>query len=38
MVAALVEVVAQQIGPFRAIERLRDAADVLEAQMINGAP
>jgi len=37
MIAALVEVVAQQVGPIRAIERLRDAADVLEVQFLGQA-
>ncbi|MCR9178723.1 MAG: hypothetical protein NXH71_00595 [Erythrobacteraceae bacterium] len=35
LIAALSEVVAQQLGPVRAVERLRDAADVLEAQFLN---
>lgn len=35
--AALVEVVAGQLGdPFRAVERLRDAADAFEAQFLAG--
>jgi hypothetical protein len=33
--AALSEIIAQQLGPFAAIERLRDAADVLERQLLS---
>lgn len=32
--AALSEIMAQQIGPMGAVERLRDAADVLERQLL----
>lgn len=32
--AALSEIIAQQIGPMGAVERLRDAADVLERQLL----
>lgn len=32
--AALSEIVAQQLGPFGAVNRLRDAADVLERQLL----
>lgn len=35
MIAALVEFVAQQVGPVRTVERLRDAADLLEAQLLD---
>lgn len=33
--SALVEVLAQQLGPFGAVERLREIADVLERQMLH---
>lgn len=33
--AALVEIAAQQLGPFGAVNRLRDAADVLERQLLD---
>ena len=32
--AALGEVLAQQLGPFGAVTRLRDMADVVEAQLL----
>jgi hypothetical protein len=35
--AALSEVLAQQMGPFEAVTRLRDLADVLEKQLLEGA-
>lgn len=35
LIAAIAEVVAQQLGPVRAVERLRDVADVLEAQLLD---
>lgn len=33
--AALGEVLAQSIGPYGAVERLRDIADVMENQIMN---
>jgi hypothetical protein len=33
--AALAEIIAQQIGPFGAVERLRDIADALEKQVLD---
>lgn len=35
--AALSEVLAQQLGPFGAVERLRDLADTLEKQVLDSA-
>ena len=32
--AAFAEIIAQQLGPFGAVTRLRDAADVLERQLL----
>jgi len=32
--AALSDVLAQQLGPFAAVERLRDIADLLEKQSL----
>jgi hypothetical protein len=32
--AALSEILAQQLGPFGAVERMRDMADVLEKQLL----
>lgn len=34
--AALGEILAQQLGPFGAVERLRDLADRFEAQLLSG--
>lgn len=34
--AALTEIIAQQLGPFGAIERLRIMADTFEAQLLTG--
>lgn len=34
---ALAEIIAQQVGPMGAVERLRDAADVLERQLLDSA-
>lgn len=33
--AALAEVLGQQLGPFGAVSRLRDMADVLEGQVLD---
>ncbi|MBX7459259.1 hypothetical protein K3152_13480 [Qipengyuania sp. 1NDH17] len=35
--AALSEILAQQLGPFGAVERLRDLADTLEQQVLKDA-
>lgn len=36
--AALTEVLAQMLGPFAAVERLRDLADTFERQMLKTTP